>query len=80
MDRQDQMTGSEADQERLTLEQMFAKLDELIRMLESRETSLEDSFRIYQEGMRLIQRGSKIIEHVESQVMVMNENGGLDVF
>ena len=63
-----------------TLEEAFASLDELIEILEDRETSLEDSFRVYQKGMELIKKCSEKIEQVETKVLLMNEDGELDEF
>lgn len=67
-------------QEEQTLEEAFASLDELIEILEDKETSLEDSFQVYQKGMELIKKCSEKIEHVETKVLLMNEDGELDEF
>ena len=40
--------------EDLTLEESFAKLEELLLVLENRETTLEESFHTYKEGMELV--------------------------
>ena len=40
--------------EELSLEEAFSKLDVLAQKLEDRETSLEDSFLLYQQGMELL--------------------------
>lgn len=69
-----------AVQEEQTLEEAFAVLDDLIERLERKETSLEDSFQIYQKGMDLIKRCSEKIEQVETKVLLMNEDGELDEF
>lgn len=63
-----------------TLEEAFEHLDRLIEILEDKETSLEDSFRIYQKGMELIKTCSEKIEQVETGVVVLNEEGGRDEF
>lgn len=67
-------------QDEQTLEEAFASLDELIEILENKETSLEDSFRVYQNGMELIKKCSKKIEQVETKVLLMNEDGELNEF
>ena len=41
-------------QEEKPLEEMFAELDLLAEKLEDRDTSLEDSFRLYRQGMELL--------------------------
>lgn len=67
-------------QEEQTLEAAFARLDEMIAVLENRETSLEDSFCVYQKGMELIKKCSEKIEQVETKILLMNEDGELDEF
>ena len=67
-------------QQEMSLEESFACLDELMEKLENTETSLEDSFRLYQNGMELIKKCSEKIERVETKVLMMNEDGGLDEF
>ena len=64
----------------LTLEDAFGRLDRMVEALESREISLEDSFRIYQEGMKLLRMCNEKIDQVEKKILVINGEGGLDEF
>lgn len=64
----------------MTLEEAFAKLDTVVEALESRDISLEDSFRTYQEGMNLLKLCNDKIDQVEKKILVMNGDGGLDEF
>lgn len=64
----------------MTLEEAFERLDEIMEALENRETSLEDSFQIYQKGMELIRQCSQKIDLVEKKVLVMDEEGGISEF
>ena len=66
--------------EEMTLEEAFAGLDRMIETLEKKETSLEDSFQVYQKGMELIKMFSEKIAAVENKVLLMNEDGELDEF
>lgn len=68
------------NREEQTLEEAFVQLDDLIEILEDKETSLEDSFQVYQKGMELIKKCSEKIAHVETKVLLMNEDGELDEF
>ena len=43
--------------------------------LESGETSLEESFRLYQSGMEMLKRCSDKIDKIEKQVLILEENG-----
>ena len=66
--------------EEMTLEEAFAGLDRMIETLEKKETSLEDSFQVYQKGMELIKMCSEKIAAVENKVLLVNEDGELDEF
>ena len=66
--------------EEMTVEEAFAGLDRMIETLEKKETSLEDSFQVYQKGMELIKMCSEKIAAVENKVLLMNEDGELDEF
>lgn len=66
--------------EEMTLEEAFEQLDSVVEALESREISLEDSFRKYQEGMNLLKLCNDKIDQVEKKILVMNGDGGLDEF
>ena len=47
-----------------TLEELFAKLDTIAEKLEEGETSLEDSFQLYQTGMELLKQCNDKIDTV----------------
>ncbi|MDO5346197.1 MAG: exodeoxyribonuclease VII small subunit [Lachnospiraceae bacterium] len=70
----------QASGEEVTLEEAFQRLDEIMEALEDRDTSLEDSFRIYQKGMELIRQCSQKIDLVEKKVLVIDEEGELGEF
>ena len=59
----------------LTLEESFLKLDRLVEKLESRETSLEESFQAYRQGMELLKYCSGKIDRVEKKMLQINEDG-----
>lgn len=58
-----------------TLEELFVKLDAVTKKLEEGETSLEESFRLYQTGMEMLKKCSEKIDTVEKQVLILEENG-----
>ena len=63
-----------------TLEELFGKLDGILKTLEDRDTTLEDSFAAYEQGIRYLKACNDKIDRVEKQMLVMNESGGLDEF
>lgn len=64
----------------MSVEDAFQKLDELAEKLESRETSLEDSFKLYTQGMELLKYCSSKLDTVEKKMLQMNEDGTLSEF
>ena len=58
-----------------SLEELFAKLDQVAKELESGDTSLEESFGLYQKGMEMLKLCNEKIDTVEKKVQVLEENG-----
>ena len=58
-----------------TLEELFQSLDDVVEKLEEGETSLEESFRLYQKGMEMLKSCNDKIDAVEKQVLLLEENG-----
>ena len=63
-----------------TIEEAFKTLDATVEKLESREISLEDSFRLYQQGMELLRYCNGKIDTVEKKMLQVDENGKLSEF
>ena len=57
------------------LEEMFDRLDQVIRTLEGEDVSLEEAFGLYDQGMKLIRRCNQTINEVEKKILVLDENG-----
>ena len=72
MAEKNEKTG-EGMPEELSIEQTFEALDEIIKKLESGETTLEESFQYYETGMKLVKSCNDQIEKVETRIMVLTE-------
>ena len=72
--------NSEQLQEEKPLEEMFTELDLLAGKLEDRDTSLEDSFRLYRQGMELLKLCSEKLDTVEKKMLQLNEDGTFSEF
>lgn len=72
------MTEKKETGQPLSIEENFAKLEEILQQLESGEISLEDAFAFYSEGMRLIKDCNTQIDRVEKQVLKLTEEGALE--
>lgn len=75
----DKDTKKEQEQE-LSLEEAFEKIEETIGHLEDEEITLEESFLAYQEGMKLLKYCNEKIDKVEKQVLKISEDGELYEF
>jgi len=73
MEEKEPLQNEKEEQE--TLESLFAGLDGVVEKLEQGETSLEESFRLYQAGMEMLKKCSEKIDAVEKQVLILEENG-----
>ena len=62
------------------IEDVFQELDVIAEKLESSDTSLEDSFRLYKNGMELLKYCSGKLDTVEKKMLQMDEDGTLREF
>lgn len=72
------MAGNKETGQAISIEENFAKLEEVIQRLEGGETSLEEAFTAYSDGMRLIKECNDQIDRVEKQVLKLTEEGSLE--
>ena len=62
--------------EKLTIEETFALLEEILTQMEKRDISLEESFACYEKGMKLVKSCNDKIDKVEKQIIVLSEEQG----
>ena len=53
----------------------FDQIEQLLQKLQDGEVSLEESFRLYEQGMKLLQKCNENIDHVEKQMLQIDEEG-----
>ncbi|MDO4804222.1 MAG: exodeoxyribonuclease VII small subunit [Lachnospiraceae bacterium] len=63
----------EEEKKEMTIEQSFAKLEGMVKALDSDDITLEDSFKIYEEGMKLIKDVSGRIDLVEKKIRILEQ-------
>lgn len=68
------------EKDNIRLEDAFLQLDNIIKELESKDISLDNSFKLYKEGMELLKYCNESIDLVEKRVQIINENGDLNEF
>lgn len=63
-----------------SLEENFARLEELIGELDRDDIPLEEAFRAYSAGMAVLKQCNDQIDRVEKQVLKITEEGQLEEF
>lgn len=64
-----------ADQEQFRLEEAFDRIEALLEKLQDKDVTLEESFGLFQEGMGLLKLCNENIDHVEKQMLQIDEEG-----
>ncbi len=67
-------------EKKLTLEESFEKLQEIVDEMENPDISLEDAFSRYKEGVGLVKQCNGMIDRVEKEVKAITESGELTDF
>ncbi|MCR5719388.1 MAG: exodeoxyribonuclease VII small subunit [Lachnospiraceae bacterium] len=62
---------------KITLEERFSRLEEVVENLSSEDISLEDAFNSYSEGMKLVKECNAEIDRLEKKVMKLEKDGSL---
>ena len=62
--------------EEITIEETFDQLEEVLKQMEAKEISLEDSFVCYERGMKLVKACNDKLDKVEKQIIVLSEEQG----
>lgn len=61
--------------EEFSLEEGLEQIEKLLERLGDQEVSLEESFKLYQKGMELLKQCNARIDHVEKQMLQIDEEG-----
>lgn len=64
-----------AEQEQFRLEEAYDRIEALLEKLQDKDVTLEESFGLYQEGMGLLKLCNENIDHVEKQMLQIDEEG-----
>ena len=57
-----------------SLEDTFAKLEDIINQMESGELTMNESFKKYKEGMELVKKCNSMIDKVEKEMVIINKD------
>lgn len=64
----------------LTYEQAYKRLEQILQELESKNTSLDESLKIYEEGISLYKHCNKLLEDAQLKISKFNKLGAEDSF
>ena len=64
-----------AELEQFRLEEAFDRIEALLEKLQDKDVTLAESFGLYQEGMGLLKLCNENIDHVEKQMLQIDEEG-----
>ena len=64
----------------MTIEESFARLEGMVKALDSDEITLEESFKLYEEGLKLIKDVNGRIDLVEKKIRILESQGGTEDF
>lgn len=60
---------------KLSYEEAYGKLEEILIKLESKNTSLDESLSLYEEGIKLFKHCNKLLEDAELKISKFNNLG-----
>ena len=63
------------EEKEMTVEETLAALDQIVEQLEEGDSSLEETFTLYQKGMGLLKNCSEKIDYVEKKLQILNGDG-----
>lgn len=71
---------SKEEQKDLSIESTLKELEFIIEKMEDRDSSLEDTFTLYESGMKMVKACSEKIEKVEKKIAILSEEGENEPF
>ena len=61
--------------ENITFESAIARLDEIVKLLEKGNSSLDDSLKLYEEGISLIRFCNNALDNAENKIKILTDDG-----
>ena len=69
-----------SEDNKVTLEERFSRLEGIIEQMEDAESTLDVSFELYKQGLTEIKAANDMLDNIEKAMMVINQNGELEEF
>lgn len=58
-----------------SVEELFEGMDGLLKQMEEQDTSLEETFILYNKGMEMLKVCNEKLDAVEKKILILDENG-----
>ncbi len=71
---------SSAEEQKPTIEERFASLDQIITRMDEEDVPLEEAFSLYQSGLAQVKAANAMLDSMEAALLQMNESGELEDF
>ncbi len=59
---------------KITFEQALARLEEIVRMLESGSAPLDKSLELFEDGVKLVKMCNSQLDNVEQRIKILSKN------
>ena len=69
-----------SEERKVSLEERFDRLDEIITQMEDSSIGLDKSFELYKSGLDVVKSANEMLDSMEKAMLVLNEDGNLEEF
>ena len=69
-----------SDEKKVSLEEHFERLDEIITQMEDSSIGIDKSFELYKNGLDQVKSANEMLDSIEKAMLVQNENGNQEEF
>ena len=66
-----------SEERKVSLEERFDRLDEIITQMEDSSIGLDKSFELYKSGLDEVKSADEMLDSMEKAMLVLNEDGNL---
>lgn len=69
-----------SEEKKMTLEERFDCLEDILKQMEESGVTLDQSFELYKSGVVQVKACNAMLDQMEKAMLVLNENGELEEF
>ena len=64
-------------EKKVTVEEAFEELSEIVEKMDSADVSLEESMELYKQGIKLLEHCGRKLDDIEKEMIVLTEEGDI---